>query len=70
MLLFGHFFDNFFWQFLTFVMLNVLTFVMLRSHFYSKKYSEKMKFGREETENWSLENGPTIKKKILSTYFF
>ena len=24
-----------------------------------------MKFGREETENWSLENGPSIKK----TYF-
>ena len=46
-------------------MLNVLTFVMLRSHFYSKKYSEKMKFGREETENCSLENGPSIKKNIF-----
>ena len=24
-----------------------------------------MKFGREETENWSLENGPSIKKNIF-----
>ena len=24
-----------------------------------------MKFGREETENWSLENSPSIKKNIF-----
>ncbi len=42
-----------------------------RLNIYSLKDDEqKIKFGREETENWSLENGPTIKKKILSTYFF
>ena len=29
-----------------------------------------MKFGREETENWSLENGPTIKKKNIVHLFF
>ena len=38
--------------------------------FFIGKICVKTNFCSEETENWNLENGPTIKKKILSTYFF
>ena len=37
--------------------------------FFIGKICEKTNFCSEETENWSLENGPTIKKKIVHLFF-
>ena len=37
--------------------------------FFVGKICEKTNFCSEETENWSLDNGPTIKKKIVHLFF-